>query len=515
MCLEAGAVIVYAVDFVVQNLTPRHDPKTPKHLHAVSDCERGDLHGSIQDSVLLESPQNQGFVKMDEAAKDKLQRMGILSGIAIALHNIPSGIATFTAEIEDPAIGASMAISVGLHNIAEGIAIAAPVCFATGSKRKAVMCDGHDPGQAILCGIVAGMMATIAMKEIFPTAYTYANGRIDLVSNGGLLGMVLMALNLWFFKHMGIVVTDFLQYLEDPDVAVAVAVIKALTRVILHSEATTMMQMEGELQGAAQQLRTFQAADDQTLTTRFHNSIATTAGCQLFLRYVTRCFLEFDDFDLCRSQLIDRGKLFAETSLSSRQRISDVGHNFIRDGMKVLTHGKSRVVIALLREAAKSKNFSVFVTEGKSTTSGVGTAKELAQAGIPTTVILDSAVAYYMEQVDIVIVGAEGVVENGGIVNSIGTYSTAVIAQALKKQFYVAAESYKFARLYPLTQRDLPQKHMAAISGGELTDVTIQNVSYESPFFDYTPPGYIALMFTDLGVLTPSAVSDELIKLYQ
>ena len=47
------------------------------------------------------------------------------------------------------------------------------------------------------------------------------------------------------------------------------------------------------------------------------------------------------------------------------------------------------------------------------------TAEELAQVGIPTTVILDSAVAYYMEQVDIVIVGAEGVVENGGIVNSV------------------------------------------------------------------------------------------------
>lgn len=133
------------------------------------------------------------------------------------------------------------------------------------------------------------------------------------------------------------VVTDFLRYLEDPDVAVAVAVIKALTGVILHSEASTMMQMEGELQEAAQQLRAFQATDDKALATRFHNSIATTAGCQLFLRYVTRCFLEFDDFDLCRSQLIDRGKLFAETSLSSRKRISDVGHNFIRDGM-VLTH---------------------------------------------------------------------------------------------------------------------------------------------------------------------------------
>ncbi|CAI5738998.1 unnamed protein product [Peronospora destructor] len=314
---------------------------------------------------------------------------------------------------------------------------------------------------------------------------------------------------------MAQVVTDFFRYLEDPDVAVAVAVIKALTGVIIHSEASTMMQMEGELQEAAQQLRSCQAADDQTLATRFHNSIATTAGCQLFLRYVTRCFLEFDDFDLCRTQLIDRGKFFAETSLSSRQRISDVGHNFIRDGMKVLTHGKSRVVIALLREAAKTKNFSVSVTEGKNLVQR----KDLAKAGIPTSVILDSAVAYYMEQVDIVIVGAEGVVENGGIVNSIGTYSIAVIAQALKKQFYVAAESYKFARLYPLTQRDVPQKHMAALSGDiardEPTDGTMKNVSFESPFFDYTPPGYIALIFTDLGVLTPSAVSDELIKLYQ
>ncbi|GMF57579.1 unnamed protein product [Phytophthora fragariaefolia] len=229
------------------------------------------------------------------------------------------------------------------------------------------------------------------------------------------------------------VVTDFLRFLEDPDVAVAVAVIKALTGVIHRSGASTMMQMEGELQEAAAQLRAFQAADDAAPASRFHNSIATTAGCQLFLR--------------------------------------------------------------------------------------VGTAEELAKVGIPTTVILDSAVAYYMEQVDIVIVGAEGVVENGGIVNSIGTYSTAVIAQAMKKQFYVAAESYKFARLYPLTQRDVPQKHMAAISGDlagdSSTDETMKDVSFASPFFDYTPPGYIALMFTDLGVLTPSAVSDELIKLYQ
>jgi hypothetical protein len=89
-----------------------------------------------------------------------------------------------------------------------------------------------------------------------------------------------------------IVVQDFLQYLSDADVAVAVAVIKALTGVIVRSEASTMMQMESELQEAAHQLKTYQT--DDSSSSRYQNSIATTAGCQLFLRYVTRCFLEFD-----------------------------------------------------------------------------------------------------------------------------------------------------------------------------------------------------------------------------
>lgn len=52
-----------------------------------------------------------------------------------------------------------------------------------------------------------------------------------------------------------------------------------------------------------------------------------------------------------------------------------------------------------------------------------------------------------------VITGAEGVVENGGVINKLGTYQIALCAKALNKPFYVAAESYKFARLYPLNQQ--------------------------------------------------------------
>lgn len=43
---------------------------------------------------------------------------------------------------------------------------------------------------------------------------------------------------------------------------------------------------------------------------------------------------------------------------------------------------------------------------------------------------------------------------------------------------------------------------------------TEQDLREEHPWVDYTSPSLITLLFTDLGVLTPSAVSDELIKLY-
>ena len=80
----------------------------------------------------------------------------------------------------------------------------------------------------------------------------------------------------------------------------------------------------------------------------------------------------------------------------------------------------------------------------------------LNKMGIPTTLIMDSAVSHYLHKVDAVLVGAEAVVENGGIVNKIGTFQIAIVARAFNIPFYVLAESYKFTRIYPLNQQDLP-----------------------------------------------------------
>jgi translation initiation factor eIF-2B subunit alpha len=109
-----------------------------------------------------------------------------------------------------------------------------------------------------------------------------------------------------------------------------------------------------------------------------------------------------------------------------------------------------------------------------------------------------------------VLVGAEAVVENGGVINKLGTCQIATVAKAHGVPVYVAAESYKFARLYPLSQRDLPMESKHVDFGPLLP----KSVGIENPSRDFTPAKYLTLLFTDLGVLTPSAVSDELIQLY-
>ena len=138
-------------------------------------------------------------------------------------------------------------------------------------------------------------------------------------------------------------------------------------------------------------------------------------------------------------------------------------------------------------------------------------AKTLLTENIHVEVIDDLAVGVEMHKVDCVLLGAEGVVETGGVVNQMGSYSVALIAKSLNKQVYVMAESFKFVREYPVCQEDLPEEYLYPPSK---VGANGDKNSLGSPLVDYTPPSLLTLLFTDLGILTPSAVSDELINLY-
>ena len=298
------------------------------------------------------------------------------------------------------------------------------------------------------------------------------------------------------------VVREFHEALaRSSDIAVAVAAIQALTTVIRSSTATTMMGLEKDLKDAAASLQRCNPT-----------AISLKAGCELFLRYTTRTSaLDADNFDVAKKRLIERGRHFAETSTRARATIAEQGERFIRSGFTVLVHGHSRVALSVLRKAALSgRQFSVIVTEGRPDETGITMARSLEDLKVPATVVLDSGVGYVMERVDMVLVGAEGVVESGGVINKLGTYTVALAAKAHGVPVYVAAESFKFARLFPLCQKDLPMERKRFA----LSPLLPSSVDVICPSRDYTPPSLLNLLITDLGVFTPAAVSDELIMLY-
>jgi len=329
-------------------------------------------------------------------------------------------------------------------------------------------------------------------------------------------------------KEVGADAVAFFEELIGGDEAtLPLAAMHTLLRVIERSDATTMMRLQREL-GAAKDAvwAAFSEVTPRTLELLGRQTpISLSSGLELFQRYVTRvnddyeaqafAKLESTDFAKAKAQLEQNGIKFLQDMAASREVISALGAPFVPEGATILTHGGSRVVAALLARARENgRKFTVLVTESQPLRSGYEMAAALEEADIPVTVIPDSGVAFFMERVDLVVVGAEAVVESGGIVNRLGTASIAVNAKALSKPFCVAAESFKFARLYPLSQSDLPAYCTFPICAPVAEGAAAEKAP-SSPACDYTSGEFITLLFTDVGVRTPAAISDELISFYQ
>lgn len=197
----AGIAIIAIIDKLVP------EGENPHEIHDVSDM------GISGDSHVIKTEEE---VK---AAEDKnLLRMGMFSALAIAIHNFPEGLATFTGALQDPTLGISIAVAIAIHNIPEGIAVSVPIFYATGDRKKAFrisfLSGLSEPVGAIvgffllykffnesMFGIifaaVAGIMVYISLDELLPTAERYGEHHIAIY--GLISGMVVMALSLLMF----------------------------------------------------------------------------------------------------------------------------------------------------------------------------------------------------------------------------------------------------------------------------------------------------------------------------
>ena len=149
-----------------------------------------------------------------------LHRLGIMSALAIAIHNVPEGIATFIGALNDPEMGAGITFAIAIHIIPEGIAVAIPIYYATKSKAKALLyatlsgfsellgallcmavtgifgmeLTGGGPIFPLILAAVAGIMIYISLDELLPTAEKYGKHHIAIA--GVIGGMAVMGVSL-------------------------------------------------------------------------------------------------------------------------------------------------------------------------------------------------------------------------------------------------------------------------------------------------------------------------------
>lgn len=154
-------------------------------------------------------------ISREEWSSGDLYKLGILNMIALMLHNLPEGIATFMSSYKDINLGFKLSFAIMMHNIPEGISIAVPIYYSTRSRgsaiKKTFISGLAEPFGALLAFIflhkyityklisfilifVAGIMITLSINELLPKALKYKESKY--IALGLLTGTLVILVNL-------------------------------------------------------------------------------------------------------------------------------------------------------------------------------------------------------------------------------------------------------------------------------------------------------------------------------
>jgi len=195
---------------------------------------------------------------------------------------------------------------------------------------------------------------------------------------------------------------------------------------------------------------------------------------------------------------------FIDSSENAVKRIGEIGARRVRDGDTIMTHCNSSAAISIMAAAhEQGKKIKVIATESRPRLQGLITIKQLDALGIETSLIVDSAVRYFMKDVDLVIMGADAVTVNGSVINKIGTSQLALAAHEARKNVIIAAETYKFSPRTILGELvEIEERESSEVIGMEMLR-GCSNVSVKNPAFDVTPREYVDLICTEVGAIPP------------
>jgi ribose 1,5-bisphosphate isomerase len=206
-----------------------------------------------------------------------------------------------------------------------------------------------------------------------------------------------------------------------------------------------------------------------------------------------------------------RSEDFQKSLATSKERIAEIGAKRIRDGSTIFTHCHSSTATHMLWKAKNDgANFEVICTETRPAFQGRITAKEMVDLGVKTTFIVDSAARTFMNDADMVIVGADAITSEGNVVNKIGTAAIALLAREARKPFYVVSELLKFdpATLYGEYEK-IEERSRDEIWKEAPLELIVRN-----PAFDVTPRDLIHGIICEEGIVSPQSVAEVMHRVY-
>jgi methylthioribose-1-phosphate isomerase len=217
-----------------------------------------------------------------------------------------------------------------------------------------------------------------------------------------------------------------------------------------------------------------------------------------------------------------RAAELADADVATCEAIGAHGAPLLRDRVNVLTHcnagwlatvdwGTALAPVYKAHEAGVAVH--VWVEETRPRNQGLLTAWELAQHGVPFTLIADNAGGHLMQErkVDVCIVGTDRTTRNGDVCNKIGTYLKALAAHDNDIPFYAAVPSSSIdwtvgePREIPIEERSGDEVRIVRGRGGSI-EIAPPETRVANPAFDVTPRRLVTGLITERGIATPATL---------
>ncbi len=239
------------------------------------------------------------------------------------------------------------------------------------------------------------------------------------------------------------------------------------------------------------------------------NARPTEPETRTALRIILKASMKGLPLEELREAIVQECVEYEKNRKKAMERIAKIGAKKLKNRHVIFTHCHSHTVEGILVELHAQKRLErVYLTETRPRWQGRITAKNLTKAGIPCTMVVDSAARSFIGECDAFLTGCDAILGNGAIVNKIGTSMISLSAKKLGIPHYVASSSHSFD---PATFFGAKEK-IEERPREEIWKKKLKKLEIRNPAFDITEPELVKGIICEKGFFSPKRFIKRMAK---